>query len=124
MSGNGNGFRNCFRLAGEIPLLLCLFVALMTIGWLQIPTCPVRYFGDRPCPTCGTTRSITSIMAGDFGQAWKLNPIGFVVALAFAKRCAQLFGTTTLRQLDYQAVDLILLTAFLILGVAKVIGWT
>lgn len=121
---NGNGFRESIRPAGEIPLLLCLFVVLLAVGWLGIPTCPVRYFGDRPCPTCGTTRSVASILSGNFAQAWKLNPIGYIVVLAFAKRCAQLFGQTKLRRmLDCQTIDVILLTAFLTTGMAKSVGW-
>lgn len=121
---NGNGFRHWIRQAGEIPLLLCLFVVLIAVGWLGVPTCPVHYFAGRSCPTCGTTRAVASILTGDFGQAWHLNPIGFIVVLAFAKRCGELFGPAKLRRmLDFQAIDLTLLTAFLVFGMAKVIGY-
>jgi hypothetical protein len=34
-----------------------------------------------PCPSCGSTRSVLSIVEGDFGQAMLYNPIGFILAL-------------------------------------------
>ncbi|MDP3399090.1 MAG: DUF2752 domain-containing protein [Bacteroidales bacterium] len=34
-----------------------------------------------PCPSCGSTRSVLSIVDGDFGQALIHNPIGFILAL-------------------------------------------
>ena len=120
---NGNVFRHWMRQTGEIPLLLCLFVVLIAVGRLGVPTCPVRHFVGRPCPTCGTTRSVASILTCDFVEAWKLNPIGYIVVLAFAKRCGELFGPANLRPtLDCQAIDLTLLTAFLVFGMAKFAG--
>ncbi len=124
MLENGNGSRRRLHSTGEIPLLLCLFALLTLLGLLEIPTCPLRWFGENPCPTCGTTRSVQSIIVGNFTNAWRLNPIGFVVVLAFAKRCGQLYGTAKLRRMDYHRFDLILLTLFLLFGVAKVFGWT
>ncbi len=121
---NGNAFRTwCLRF-GEIPILLCLYVGLIAFGRLGVPTCPIRWLTGKPCPTCGTTRSIGTILTGDFGQAWNLNPIGFIVVLAFAKRCAGLFGPEKLRRmLDCQAIELTMLAAFLAFGLAKVVGW-
>lgn len=34
-----------------------------------------------PCPSCGSTRSVLSIVDGDFGQAMLYNPIGYILAL-------------------------------------------
>jgi hypothetical protein len=33
-----------------------------------------------PCPACGSTRSVASILHGDMLQAWHYNPFGFPVA--------------------------------------------
>lgn len=34
-----------------------------------------------PCPSCGSTRSVLSIIDGNFHQAMLHNPIGFILAL-------------------------------------------
>jgi hypothetical protein len=119
---NGNGFRQLIRQCGELPLLLCLFFALLVAGQLGVPGCPVHYLTGHSCPTCGTTRSIVAILNGHFAHAWVLNPIGFIVVIAFAKRCGELFGPSALRRiLDYQPIDLTLLAAFLFFSVVNVI---
>jgi len=35
-----------------------------------------------PCPSCGTTRSVSLLFQGDFFQALWLNPFGIIVVLA------------------------------------------
>ena len=45
---------------------VCLFKRLTTI----------------PCPSCGTTRSVLSILHGDFAGALYWNPFGLILALA------------------------------------------
>jgi hypothetical protein len=42
--------------------------------------CLVKHVTGIPCPSCGTTRSITSISQGNFAQAIRLNPLGFIVS--------------------------------------------
>ncbi|MDC0303785.1 DUF2752 domain-containing protein [Flavobacteriales bacterium] len=32
------------------------------------------------CPSCGSTRSLMSIISGDFGAAMLLNPLGYLAA--------------------------------------------
>ena len=121
---NGNVFKHWFRRAGEMPLLLCLFVVLLAAWDLGVPTCPVRLLTGRPCPTCGTTRSVVAIISGDFGHAWELNPIGFVVVLAFAKRLGELFGPLPVRQLlGHERTNVTMLILFLTIGTAKFAGY-
>ena len=47
----------------EDNLGLCLFKRLTTI----------------PCPSCGSTRSVLSILKGDFSDALMWNPLGFLL---------------------------------------------
>lgn len=44
--------------------------------------CPVRLLTGIPCPACGTTRSIGCLLLGNFNDALKLNPVGYLVLLA------------------------------------------
>lgn len=43
--------------------------------------CPIKLVTGSPCPSCGTTRSVLSILQGDFQDALLLNPLGYLVAL-------------------------------------------
>jgi len=35
-----------------------------------------------PCPSCGSTRSLMSIIKGNFFDAWILNPLGYLIGFA------------------------------------------
>lgn len=41
--------------------------------------CLFRNITRLPCPACGTTRSVTALLAGDFAGALRFNPLGFVM---------------------------------------------
>jgi hypothetical protein len=45
----------------------------------SIEVCPIKITTGLPCPSCGTTRSITSILKGDYSQAATINPLGFLL---------------------------------------------
>ena len=45
--------------------------------------CMFRTLTGLPCPFCGTTRSIGHILIGDFENALRLNPLGYVSLLFF-----------------------------------------
>jgi len=54
---------------------------------LGLPPCTIYYLTGRPCPSCGLTTSVSAILHGQFGLAWRANPMGFVIvagALAVA----------------------------------------
>lgn len=54
--------------------------SFQTSGFQDGPIlCLFRSLTGLPCPFCGTTRSIGSILQGDFGSALGLNPLGFLV---------------------------------------------
>jgi hypothetical protein len=44
-----------------------------------ITVCPIKTITGVPCPSCGTTRSVLSIIDGHFGEAILLNPLGYIV---------------------------------------------
>jgi len=43
--------------------------------------CFIKHATDLPCPSCGTTRSLVSLAKGNFYEALRLNPMGYIVAL-------------------------------------------
>ncbi len=47
----------------------------------KIEVCLVKHVTGIPCPSCGTTRSVSSISQGNFAQAIRFNPLGFIVTL-------------------------------------------
>jgi hypothetical protein len=48
-----------------------------------VPPCPLRTITGIPCPFCGMTRGVTSLVHGDFAHALLMNPASYVaVALA------------------------------------------
>jgi len=49
---------------------------------LGLPPCTIYYLTGRPCPSCGLTTSVSAILHGQFGLAWRANPMGFVIVAA------------------------------------------
>jgi len=47
----------------------------------SVGVCIVKQVANIPCPSCGSTRSIVSIIHGDFIQGLLINPLGFVIML-------------------------------------------
>ena len=46
-----------------------------------IEACFLKHLANIPCPSCGSTRSILSLLNGDFFHSFYLNPLGLVVAV-------------------------------------------
>ena len=57
-------------------------------GWSEagagsIPTpCLVRQATGLPCPSCGTTRALEAVAAGEIGRAAATNPFGILLAFS------------------------------------------
>ncbi len=51
---------------------------------LGLPACTFRTFTGFDCPHCGMTTSFSNIVRGDFGAAWKANPVGIPLAIICA----------------------------------------
>jgi len=48
-----------------------------------VPPCPLRTLTGIPCPMCGMTRGVTSLVNGDFAHALLMNPASYLaVAIA------------------------------------------
>lgn len=45
----------------------------------KIKVCLIKNITNIPCPSCGSTRSVISILNGDFVQAFYMNPFGFII---------------------------------------------
>lgn len=49
-------------------------------GNKSVEVCLIKHVTNIPCPSCGSTRSIISLIKGDFIVAFNLNPAGYLVA--------------------------------------------
>ena len=50
--------------------------------YLMLPIkCPIKYFLDFDCPTCGMTRAMTALVRGDFPAYLDFNPAALPFAL-------------------------------------------
>ena len=57
--------------------------ARATDGFANGPVlCPFRLVTGYPCPFCGTTRAVGSLMLGDVSASLALNPLGSVFVVA------------------------------------------
>lgn len=46
----------------------------------SVEVCIVKKVANIPCPSCGSTRSLISILNGEFGKAILYNPLGYIIA--------------------------------------------
>ncbi|HAS55616.1 MAG: hypothetical protein A2X56_14025 [Nitrospirae bacterium GWC2_57_13] len=65
-------------LYGGIVLLGLLAVRFLPVARF-LPSCYFRSFLGIPCPSCGTTRSIVSLVRGDVLGSLVMNPLAAVV---------------------------------------------
>lgn len=56
-------------------------VSLLTDTTNSKPLCLLKRISGVPCPSCGTTRSILSILHGHFKEAFYLNPLGYLAVI-------------------------------------------
>ena len=58
-----------------------LGAAALAAGWLRLglprPVCLFRQWTGLPCATCGSTRMVESLLAGDIASALAWNPLAF-----------------------------------------------
>lgn len=65
-------------IAGYIWLILTYHRSILA---LEPSVCFFKHITDVPCPSCGSTRSVLSILNGDFTGALQWNPIGILLVL-------------------------------------------
>jgi len=42
--------------------------------------CIIKHLTNIPCPSCGSTRSVQSLMSGNFFQSLYINPMGLIIS--------------------------------------------
>lgn len=69
-------------------LIIVLWLTLVGVATLinfklsnYIDLCLFKRFTGYPCPTCGTTRGIISLLHGKFIEAWEYNPLVFSIGI-------------------------------------------
>ena len=69
-------------------LIIVLWLTLVGVATLinfklsnYIDLCLFKRFTGYPCPTCGTTRGIISLLHGKFIEAWYYNPLVFSIGI-------------------------------------------
>jgi hypothetical protein len=50
-------------------------------GHSSLVVCPIKFATGIPCPSCGSTRSVLKLMAGDLYSAILINPFGLIIFL-------------------------------------------
>lgn len=69
------------RIAGAAMLGVAAVRPLIPFEF--VPPCPLKLVTGIPCPMCGMTRGVTSLVHGDFAHALLMNPASYLaVALA------------------------------------------
>lgn len=62
-------------------------VAIVSIAYIFVLTyykiyCPIKYFFNITCPTCGVTRAMLSLFKGDFSGYMHYNPMAIFLLLS------------------------------------------
>jgi hypothetical protein len=89
---------------------------------IDVPLCVSRYMG-RPCPSCGTIRSLWHLLHGRFSESWALNPIGYVALAVLARRAIVLTRPSRLvvRSLENRWLEALFLASYLTLGCMRLV---
>lgn len=62
--------------------VVALLIYTVVVNLVFRAFCPLVIFTGFPCPGCGITRASVCLLAGRWGQAWRLNPVVFPVMAA------------------------------------------
>lgn len=84
----------------------------------NVPLCPYAWMTGKPCPTCGTTRSLWCLTHGNLAGSLAFNPIGCIVAFVLLRRLAVLLlpKGRVIRFVDGHRVNSVLLVLYLAIG--------
>ena len=83
MSSNRNKLYNTLTalLAAGYVWLFFSYVTANSFGNNKGSFCLFKHVTNVPCPSCGSTRSVLSLLKGDFIGSLNLNPLGVMVLL-------------------------------------------
>ena len=59
--------------------IVCVIILIFLLLFFK---CPMKLFFDIPCPGCGMTRAIISLLKFDFKASFTYNPLAIFVILA------------------------------------------
>lgn len=76
----------------------CFSLFLLAICLLFFYECPFHYLLGIPCPGCGMTRALFSVLLLRFGKAFYYHPGIYLVIPAFLLWCADYFKFLTLKK--------------------------
>ena len=62
-------------------LIICVLLLIGTLMMLGLYKCPLRALFGIPCPLCGITRALFSVLHGDFAAAFYYHPLWPVVVI-------------------------------------------
>ena len=76
----------------------CFYLLLFAVGLLFFYECPFHYLLGIPCPGCGMTRALFSVLLLRFGRAFYYHPGIYLLIPGFLLWCADYFKLLTLKQ--------------------------
>ena len=81
----------------------CFYNLLMfQQGKKAVDVCMMKLITSIPCPSCGSTRSVLSLMHGDFLQALYINPFGIIIAMIMTVAPIWILIDVTLQKKSFQ----------------------
>lgn len=66
-------------MAGYLWLYINISINQTEIKTVEV--CLIKHATNIPCPSCGSTRSVISLVKGNFSDALQINPLGYIVAI-------------------------------------------
>lgn len=70
-----------YLITGVVCFFGLIWIALDHFSNAAITVCPVKLLTGYPCPSCGTTRSISALFNGHVVDAFMINPFGILSTL-------------------------------------------
>ena len=70
-----------YLITGIVCFFGIIWIILDYFNSSEITVCPFKLVAGYPCPSCGTTRSITALLHGNILEAFMINPLGIVSSL-------------------------------------------
>jgi hypothetical protein len=65
-----------------LALLAILVLLFIPTNGFEIIICPMQHFFSIPCPACGMTRSMSSLLEFEIWRSFHFHPLGFLVTTA------------------------------------------
>lgn len=70
-----------YLITGIVCFFGIIWIILDYFNSSEVTVCPFKLVTGYPCPSCGTTRSISALLHGNILEAFMINPLGIVSSL-------------------------------------------